>query len=87
MVVIQKTSVTKEVQLSSSRRINSPATEIAARLKKADNDKVQWDPEHAAAIERFWDYLQNEAGQPLPSSPEPGKGEAGAEDVIRDTDG
>jgi hypothetical protein len=48
----------------------SPATDIAARLKKAEDDKVQWDPEHTAAIQRFWRYLGGESDQSPTGSPQ-----------------
>jgi hypothetical protein len=40
-------------------------------LQKAQEDKVQWRAEHAAAIQRFWDFYKQESSSP--SSPEPGE--------------
>src|ERR1700757_4746616 len=37
-----------------------PVSEIVVRLKKAEKDKVQWRADHAAAIERFWDFYKRE---------------------------
>jgi len=43
----------------------SPASDIVARLKKAEQDGVKWSPEHAAAIQRFREFLEAE-GESLP---------------------
>ena len=43
----------------------SPASDIVARLKKAEQDGVKWSPEHAAAIQRFREFLEAE-GEALP---------------------
>lgn len=45
----------------------SPVSNIVQRLKSAEKGQMQWSPEHAAAIQRFWDYLDKES----PSEPEP----------------
>lgn len=37
----------------------SPVSDIADRLKRADEDKVQWEPSQAAAIKRFWDFYNH----------------------------
>ena len=46
----------------------SPVSDIVQRLKNAEGHQVQWSPDHAAAIQRFWDFLKKESpGQPEPS--------------------
>ncbi len=43
----------------------SPVSDIVQRLKKAEEGHVQWNPEHGAAIQRFWDFLEKESpGEP-----------------------
>jgi hypothetical protein len=55
-----------------------PVSDIISRLKKAQDDNVQWRGEHASAIERFWDFYNRESGSP--SSPELGEEQAGSSD-------
>jgi hypothetical protein len=43
-----------------------PVPEIILRLNKAHVDKVHWHAEHAAAIERFWDFYNQEFSSPNP---------------------
>ena len=52
-----------------------PVPEIILRLNKAQVDKVHWHAEHAAAIERFWNFYNQEAGSPTP--PELDEGQPG----------
>lgn len=40
----------------------TPVSDITARLKKSEEDKVQWSQDHKAAIQRFWDFLKKEQG-------------------------
>jgi hypothetical protein len=47
-----------------------PVSEIVGRLKRAEEDKVQWPAEHAAAIGRFWDFYNQESSSPSPPAPE-----------------
>ncbi len=54
-----------------------PMPEIILRLSKAQEDKVQWRAEHAAAIERFWDFYNQESSSPTP--PELDEGQPGYE--------
>jgi hypothetical protein len=35
----------------------SPVSDIVQRLKNAEEGHVQWSADHAAAIQRFWDFL------------------------------
>jgi hypothetical protein len=44
----------------------SPVSDIVQRLKNAEKGHVQWSADHAAAIQRFWDFLQKES----PSEPQ-----------------
>jgi hypothetical protein len=46
----------------------SPVADIVARLKKAEEDGVKWSPEHAAAIQRFWEYFNSEPESPPSTS-------------------
>jgi hypothetical protein len=46
----------------------SPISDIVARLKKAEDENVKWDSEHAAAIERFWGFLKEDTDPPPSSS-------------------
>ena len=41
-----------------------PISDIVARLKKAEDDKVQWDPELSAAIDRFHGFLAGGESDP-----------------------
>ena len=50
-----------------------PVSEIILRLKKAQEDNVQWRGEHAAAIQRFWDFYGQESGSPSPPEPDEGQ--------------
>jgi KAP family P-loop domain len=50
----------------------SPISDIVTRLKQAEKDGVQWSPEHAAAIQRFWEFLEAESESP-PPSPDPSR--------------
>lgn len=47
-----------------------PVSEIVGRLTKAQEDKAQWRAEHAAAIERFWDFYKRESGSLGPPEPD-----------------
>jgi len=47
-----------------------PVSEIILRLKKAQEDKVQWHADHSAAIERFWDFYKREPNSPGPPEPD-----------------
>jgi hypothetical protein len=38
----------------------SPVSDIVRRLNEAEVNHVQWSPEHAAAIKRFWDFLKEQ---------------------------
>ncbi len=38
----------------------SPVSDIVQRLKSAEERQVRWSPDHAAAIQRFWDFLKKE---------------------------
>jgi hypothetical protein len=46
----------------------SPVSDIVARLKKAEQDGVKWSPEHAAAIQRFREFLDAEPESTPPTS-------------------
>jgi KAP family P-loop domain len=46
-----------------------PVSEIVSRLEGAQEEKVHWRAEHAAAIERFWDFYNQESNSP--NAPEP----------------
>jgi hypothetical protein len=46
-----------------------PVSEIVGRLKKAQEAKLEWRAEHAAAIERFWDFHKRECSSPGPPEP------------------
>jgi len=46
----------------------SPVSDIVARLKKAEQDGVKWSPEHTAAIQRFWGFLEGESESRAPTS-------------------
>jgi hypothetical protein len=48
----------------------SPLSDIVARLNKAEQDNVKWSPEHAASIQRFWEFLKAEPESP-PSASQP----------------
>jgi hypothetical protein len=50
----------------------SPISDIVTRLNQAKKDGVQWTPEHAAAIQRFWGFLEAESESPPPTSQDPG---------------
>jgi hypothetical protein len=50
----------------------SPVSDIVARLRKAEQDGVKWNPEHDAAIKRFWDFFNSEPAPP-PTSQDPGR--------------
>ena len=52
-----------------------PVPEIILRLNKAQVDKVHWHAEHAAAIERFWNFYNREPSSPTP--PELDEGQPG----------
>jgi predicted KAP-like P-loop ATPase len=39
----------------------SPVSDIVQRLKNAEKRQVQWSPDRAAAIKRFWDFLERES--------------------------
>jgi hypothetical protein len=52
-----------------------PVPEIVQRLNKAQVDKVHWHAEHAAAIERFWNFYNQESSSPTP--PELDEGQPG----------
>jgi hypothetical protein len=54
-----------------------PVPEIVLRLNKAQEDKVHWHAEHAAAIERFWNFYNQEPSSPTP--PELDEGQPGYE--------
>ena len=41
----------------------SPASDIASRLKRAEKENTHWDPEQAAAIDRFWRSYEESNGQ------------------------
>jgi hypothetical protein len=38
----------------------SPVSDIVQRLKNAEEQQVRWNRDHAAAIQRFWDFLEKE---------------------------
>ena len=63
-----ETSVTKEVPIKFVEGFYSPVSDIVARLKKAEEDGVKWSPEHAAAIQRFREFLDAEPESPPPTS-------------------
>jgi len=46
-----------------------PVSDIILRLKKAQEDEVQWRAEHAPAIQRFWRLYEQESGSSNPSEP------------------
>jgi hypothetical protein len=48
----------------------SPVSDIVARLKQAERDSLQWSPEHAAAIQRFWEFLKAEHESTPPTGEE-----------------
>jgi hypothetical protein len=50
----------------------SPISDIVARLKQAEKAGVQWSPEHAAAIQRFREFLDADSESPPPTSQDPG---------------
>jgi hypothetical protein len=39
----------------------SPVSDVVQRLKNAEERRVQWSPDNAAAIQRFWDFLKKES--------------------------
>jgi hypothetical protein len=45
----------------------TPISDIVSRLKKAEQASVQWSPDEAAAIQRFWKLLQAEQ-EPAPAA-------------------
>jgi hypothetical protein len=47
-----------------------PVSDVILRLKKAQEDKVEWRAEHAGAIQRFWDFYKQESSSPGPPEPD-----------------
>jgi KAP family P-loop domain len=47
-----------------------PVCDIVLRLRKAEEDKVQWSTEHASAVQRFWDFYKDDSGSSGPPNPD-----------------